>query len=99
MSQRALPSIPEPDPASLPIWALRLRQIRRAHGLPQWRVARALGVSQNRISRWERGVGWPSPLLLYRCVRYFRVPLRAFCDPEPQRSSRLRQAGPYRDTA
>ena len=43
-----------------PVHGIRdLRSARLARGLSQLRVARALGVSAQLVSRWERGVGAP----------------------------------------
>jgi DNA-binding transcriptional regulator YiaG len=46
-----------------------LKNIREEAGLPQWRVARALGRSQGWLSNFEKGYQVPTPEDASRIVR------------------------------
>jgi DNA-binding XRE family transcriptional regulator len=47
------------DPARLAI-PQRLAQLRKDHGLPQRKIADALGISDRPVTRWENGIHSPS---------------------------------------
>lgn len=49
----------------------RLEEIRKARGLPQEELARALSVSRQTISSLEKGRYNPSILLAFKIARYF----------------------------
>lgn len=49
----------------------RLEEIRKAHGLRQEELARALSVSRQTISSLEKGRYNPSILLAFKIARYF----------------------------
>ena len=49
----------------------RLEEIRKAHGLRQEELAKALAVSRQTISSLEKGRYNPSILLAFKIARYF----------------------------
>jgi transcriptional regulator with XRE-family HTH domain len=53
----------------------KLKQLRAEKGLSQGDLAEALFVSQQAVSRWERGKGYPDILTLRKIASLFNVPL------------------------
>ena len=51
----------------------RLRELRLARGWSQWKVAVDLNLSQNSVSRYEKGAHELSYELLIRFADYYRV--------------------------
>ncbi len=49
----------------------RLAQLRKKRGLTQYDMADEIGISQNQMSRYERGTINPSPLVLIQLADYF----------------------------
>ncbi len=70
-----------------------LRAARLAAGLSQRRVARALGISHQLVSQWERGTGMPDPVraVMWGGAVGLDVTLRSFPGGSP-----LRDAGQLR---
>ncbi len=70
-----------------------LRAARLATGLSQRRVARALAVSHQLVSQWERGVGMPDPVraVMWGSAVGLDVTFRSFLGGSP-----LRDAGQLR---
>lgn len=58
--------------SSLPI-AQRIRTVRERRGLSQDEVEKALKLSPNQISKYERGVVLPNSKALAQLCRYFEV--------------------------
>jgi transcriptional regulator with XRE-family HTH domain len=56
----------------------RLRQLREANGFTQETLARAAGVHQQSIARWERGQREPDWSVVCRLADALGVPLEAF---------------------
>jgi transcriptional regulator with XRE-family HTH domain len=59
----------------------KLRELRKARGMTQQQLAKAVGVKWEAISRWERGVrepGWSNVLALASALT---VDCTAFQDP------------------
>lgn len=68
----------------------QIRQLRRAHGLSQYRLGRQAGVSTSMISRWEAATSHPGVDDLERLARLFDVSILALL-PErktPRQESR-----------
>jgi transcriptional regulator with XRE-family HTH domain len=53
----------------------KLKELRTEKGLSQGDLAEALFVSQQAVSRWERGKGYPDILTLKKIATLFEVPL------------------------
>jgi transcriptional regulator with XRE-family HTH domain len=53
----------------------KLKRLREDKGLSQGEVAEALFVSQQAVSKWERGKGYPDILTLKKIAVLFNVPL------------------------
>lgn len=51
----------------------RIKSLRKAHGLNQVELARALGVTKQSISNWENDNILPSIEMLMKISRYFSV--------------------------
>ena len=52
---------------------MRLKQLRRQHGISQLKLARDLGLNQNSISRYESGEREADYQTLIRLADYFNV--------------------------
>ena len=52
---------------------MRLKQLRRQHGISQLKLAMDLGLNQNSISRYESGEREPGIVELIRIADYFHV--------------------------
>lgn len=52
-----------------------IRLARKANGFSQVRLAKLLGIEQQQISRWERGVWEPSSASLHRLATELERPL------------------------
>lgn len=63
----------------------RIEEIRKARGVRQEELAKALGVSRQTISSLENGRYNPSILLAYRAAKYFGMTIEEiFCfEDEP----------------
>lgn len=48
---------------------LLIRNLRQARGLTQLQLAREIGVSDQAVSKWERGLGFPDVSLLPTLAR------------------------------
>lgn len=53
----------------------KLKELRTEKGLSQNELAEALFVSQQAVSKWERGKGYPDILILRQIATLFNVPL------------------------
>lgn len=51
-----------------------LRELRKERGISQEQLAEDLGVAQETVSGWERGLWIPRPRVLRRLAGYFQVP-------------------------
>ena len=51
----------------------RIKRIRKARGMSQERVAKALSVTQGAVSQWENGITEPSSTLIYPLAQLFGV--------------------------
>jgi DNA-binding XRE family transcriptional regulator len=63
-------------------FAVRLRALRARSGLSQKQLAREIGATQTRVSRWESGTGNPSIRALVRLCRALDADLAILCDPD-----------------
>ena len=54
-------------------FAKRLKRIRELHGFSQTDLAEQLGVHFVTVSRWERGIAYPSADMLAAIARFFLV--------------------------
>lgn len=61
----------------------RLAALRRERGLTQDELARAVGVTRQAVSKWERGVIAPSTVNLVALGRLYGVPLDELANGEP----------------
>lgn len=52
-------------------WASNLRAARHARGLTQFQISQDLGIDQQRISKWERGVQIPNDGMKIVVAQYF----------------------------
>ena len=69
-----------------------LRRYRRSADLTQDALARALGVSFQAISKWERGEGYPDITLLPAIAGFFKVSLDAlFGEDEERRRAEIEE--------
>lgn len=70
-----------------------IRLLREKSNLSQAELAKALDVSQQAISLWERGVSYPDVVMLYELCRIFKVTfdeLMAFeIQPKPKLKFKL----------
>lgn len=57
-----------------------LRKYRKVRGLRQGDAARILGLSRNRVSRWEKGVCLPTLVNAIRLAILYRVMVDALFD-------------------
>lgn len=53
---------------------VELRKARDSQGLPRWKVAMEVGVSEDTIERWERGEVTPTPDDVDRLETLYKVP-------------------------
>jgi transcriptional regulator with XRE-family HTH domain len=65
----------------------RLRSLRQQRGLSMQALAERCGLSLNAIGRVERGESSPTVSSLQRCARALGVPVTAFFETQPQRST------------
>jgi transcriptional regulator with XRE-family HTH domain len=65
----------------------RLRSLRQQRGLSMQALAERSGLSVNAIGRVERGESSPTVSSLHRCARALGVPVTAFFETQPQRST------------
>jgi transcriptional regulator with XRE-family HTH domain len=65
----------------------RLRSLRQQRGLSMQALAEQSGLSLNAIGRVERGESSPTVSSLHRCARALGVPVTAFFETQPQRST------------
>ena len=56
-----------------PLFAERLRILRKEKGIRQEQLAQSLGVTQRKISYWERGQTEPDLLSILKISEYFDV--------------------------
>lgn len=57
------------------LFAERLKECRKAKGLSQEQLAKAVGVAKNTISVWERGERQPRPDDIYKAAIELDVPM------------------------
>lgn len=67
----------------------RLRTLRQHRGLSMQGLAERSGLSVNAIGRVERGESSPTVSSLHRCARALAVPVTAFFESAPRRSTIL----------
>ena len=77
-------------------FAEKLAALRQKYGMTQEQVARAVGVTRQAVSRWERGTSLPDSVALLRLAEEFNVEPDWLMDegeagePEPRRVKRGR---------
>lgn len=76
----------------------QLRTLRQNRGSTQEDVARALGVTAQAVSRWEKGAGYPDMTLIPSIANYFSVTIDELFGYRSERSRRIDElAGKIRD--
>ena len=56
-----------------PDFPAKLRELRKSRGLPQGQLAQKIGADLQRVSKYERGVIWPTMELMVRIAKVFDV--------------------------
>lgn len=64
------------------IFGSKLRFLRENAGKTQHDIAKLLGIEQNMISKYEKGVSFPEPDKWEKLADYFKVKPIYFVDPE-----------------
>ena len=54
---------------------IRLSMIRENAGLSQKELGEVLGVAQNTVSNWEKGIREPNHEMLSKIAKYFEIPV------------------------
>ena len=71
-----------------------LKTLRLARGLTQQELARATGISQQNISRWELGIHIPNLADCITLADFYGISLDDLADRDPTTSSALRHTSP-----
>jgi len=56
-----------------PNFPAKLRVLRKSHGLSQGQLAKKIGADLQRVSKYERGVIWPTMELMVKIAKVFDV--------------------------
>jgi transcriptional regulator with XRE-family HTH domain len=76
-AKKTNPATPHTDHVQT-LLAKRLRDWRKATGVPLKHVAEEFNVSAGTWSRWEKGSRFPKPHYIPRLAKYIRVPICEF---------------------
>ena len=55
------------------IFGNRLRSLRKANDIPQWKLAQVLGIDRTTVTNYETGKRMPDVVLLCKIADYFDV--------------------------
>lgn len=69
----------------------QMRELRRRNGITQEDLARALGVTAQAVSRWEKGVCYPDMELVPSLANYFGVSIDGLFGYQGEREKRIAQ--------
>ena len=58
----------------MPVFAQRLKELRKQNGLSQASLAQQLGMTQQAVGKWERGTATPDPQTIAKLAEIFNVP-------------------------
>lgn len=57
----------------------KIAELRKAQGLSQQQLAKAIDTSQANLSRWEQGLNEPSVIECWKLADYFDVSIDIIC--------------------
>ncbi|MCU6237390.1 helix-turn-helix domain-containing protein [Morganella morganii] len=72
----------------------RIRRLRCDHGLKAKALAKLLGISQQQVSRYERGINKIDASIIFKVINIFGVPYESlFPDPEMEDFTQTKNSG------
>lgn len=72
----------------------RIRRLRCDHGLKTKALAKLLGISQQQVSRYERGVNKIDVSIIFKVIKIFGVPYESlFPDPGMEDFTQTKNSG------
>lgn len=74
--------------------AERIKSVRRENGLSQRELAKRLEISNRAVSKWEKGLSYPSTENLIRIAEIFAIPLDYFFEKKREENERNAEKKP-----